>query len=136
MSQENVEIVRRMYETWNRGGRDAASDLAERDFADDFELTFKVGPQAGTHKGRAQAEAALDDLLAGFDSWRFESLEFTESGDQVVVTVNNLIRPKGGTSGEFGYRNGAVWTIRDGTIVSLVGYPTPEEALEAVGRSE
>jgi hypothetical protein len=31
MSEENVEILRRMYNTWNRSGRDAAFDLADRD---------------------------------------------------------------------------------------------------------
>ena len=63
-------------------------------------------------------------------------MELIESGDQVVAVVNNRLRPKGGTSGEFEYRNGFIWTFRDGMIVSVVGYPSPEEALEAAGLSE
>jgi ketosteroid isomerase-like protein len=65
-----------------------------------------------------------------------EPLEFLESEDRVVVIVRNRLRPKGGTGGEFEYRNGHIWTIRDGTIMSLVGYPNPEDALEAAGLSE
>jgi hypothetical protein len=42
-------------------------------------------------------------------------------------------RPKGGTRGEFAYRNGIIFTIRSGMVLSMVGYPTPEEALEAAG---
>ncbi len=80
--------------------------------------------------------AVLSDLTAGFDAWIAEPLEFAESGDQVVVVVKNRLRPKGGTGGEFEYRNGFIWTIRDGTILSVVGYPNPEAALEAAGLSE
>jgi hypothetical protein len=54
-------------------------------------------------------------------------MDFFESGDQVVVAVNNRLRPKGGTAGEFAYRNASVFTIRNGTVVSVVGYPTPED---------
>jgi ketosteroid isomerase-like protein len=63
-------------------------------------------------------------------------MDFFESGDQVVAVVNNRLRPKGGTAGEFAYRNGSVFTFRDGAILSMVGYPTPEGALAAAGLSE
>ena len=53
-----------------------------------------------------------------------------------MVVVKNRLRPKGGTGGEFEYRNGFIWTIRDGTILSVVGYPNPEAALKAAGLSE
>ena len=53
-----------------------------------------------------------------------------------MVTHHNRLRPMGGDGGELEYRNGFVYTISDGLIVSAVGYPTPEEALEAAGLSE
>jgi ketosteroid isomerase-like protein len=132
MSQENVEIVRRIYDAMNRNDWDAAF----RDAHPDFEATFKEGPRAGTHRGRETLQEVADDLRAGFESWVSEPLQLIESGDQVVAIVNNRLRPKGGTRGEFEYRNGHIWTIRDGMVVSLVGFPTPEEALEAAGLSE
>ena len=134
MSQENVEIVRRLYDTAHKTGWDDV--IASPVIHDDAELTFKVGPQAGTHKGREQVRAAFNDILEGFETWIVEPLELIESGDRVVAIINNRLRPKGGTSGEFEYRNGFVWTLRDGRIRSVVGYPTPEEALEAAGLSE
>jgi ketosteroid isomerase-like protein len=127
MSQENVEILRRAYDAASRGDWDAGL----RDAHPDFEATFQAGPQAGTHRGREQIIGVLSDVTAGFDAWITEPLEFFESGDEVVVVVRNRLRPKGGTGGEFEYRNGHIWTIRDGTILSLVGYPNAEEALEA-----
>jgi ketosteroid isomerase-like protein len=134
MSQENVEVVRRVYDTADKKGWDAA--IASPVIHDDAELTFKAGPQAGTHKGREQVRAVFNDLLGGFETWVVEPLELIESGDQVVAIINNRFRPRGGTSGEFEYRNGSVWTIRDGTVRSVVGYPTPEAALEAAGLRE
>ncbi len=134
MSQENVEIVRRLFDTIVQSGWDAA--FVSGDIHQDCELTFKSGPRSGTHKGLQQVQAVIADLQGGFETWTVELLEVIESGDQVVAIVDNRLRPKGGTSGEFGYRNGSVWTIRDGMILSMVGYPTPEQALEAAGLPE
>jgi ketosteroid isomerase-like protein len=131
MSQENVEIVRHIYDAdpgdWDEVFRYAAPDL---------EVTFQAGPNAGTHRGREEVQAVLEDGAAGFEFWISDPVEFFESGDRIVVIVDNRLRPKGGTSGEFEFRNGHIWTIRDGLVVSMVGYPTPEEALEAAGLSE
>jgi ketosteroid isomerase-like protein len=132
MSQENVEIVRRIYDAGNRGDWDAGF----RDTAPDLEVTFKAGPNAGTHRGREALESVFRDMLSGFDFWIMEPVEFRESGDQVVVVVDHRLRPKGGTSGEFEFRNGHVWTIREGAVLSMVGFETSEGALEAAGLSE
>lgn len=129
MSQEQVEILRRVYEAGNRGDWDEAL----RHVHPDVEVVFQAGPNAGKHRGHEEAKAVLSDLTAAFDAWIMEPVELFEDRDQVVVIVNNRLRPKGGTGGEFAYRNGHIWTIRDGIILSLVGYPNPEEALEAAG---
>jgi len=131
MSQENIEIVRRVYEV---GTGDLGSAL--RDAHPNCEFTFKAGPNAGTYQGLEEAQAVLADLTAGFDAWITEPLEFLDSGDRVVAIIRNRLRPLGGTGGEFEYRNGHVWTIRDGMIVSFVGFPNPKEALDAVGMAE
>jgi len=132
MSQQNVQIVRRIYDALNRED----SDAVFRNTHPDFEVTFKEGPRGGTHRGRDALQGVADDLRAGFRSSIFEPMDFFESGDQVVVVVNNRLRPKGGTAGEFAYRNASVFTIRNGEVVSVVGYPTPEDALEAAGLRE
>ena len=53
MSQENVEIVRRVYEAANRSDWDAAFRAAHPE----FEATFQRGPFAGTHRGREAVQA-------------------------------------------------------------------------------
>jgi len=62
----------------------------------------------------------------------FEPEEFLENGDQVVVLVTRRARPKGG-SADIVVRNGPLWTVRDGTILSMKSFPDPEKALEAAG---
>ena len=48
MSQENVEVVRRVYDALNHGDWDAVF----RDMHPDFEMTTQRGPSAGTRRGR------------------------------------------------------------------------------------
>ena len=52
-----------------------------------------------------------------------------------MAIVKNRMRPKG-TDVEFETRNGHLWTIRDGTILSLEGFPNANGALEAAGLRE
>ncbi|MCD6016552.1 MAG: hypothetical protein K0R88_2636 [Solirubrobacterales bacterium] len=98
-------------------------------------MTFQRGPNAGTYRGRERLQAMILDQRAAFDAWIMEPLEVRESGEQVVVIVRNRLRPKG-SSAELEFRNGHIWTIQDGTILSLVAFPSPEEALETAGLSE
>jgi ketosteroid isomerase-like protein len=126
MSQENVEIVRRVYGAVTRSDWDAAFRAAHPE----FEATFQRGPFAGTHRGREVVQALLTDQRAAFDSWIAEPLEIHDSGDQVVVIIRTRLRPKG-SSAEFETRNGHLWTVRDGEVLSLVSFPSPEQALEA-----
>ena len=65
----------------------------------------------------------------------WEPEEFFEGGDQIVVFIKIRSRPKGGNV-DMEVRVGNVWTIRDGTILSLQTFPVHEEALEAAGLSE
>jgi uncharacterized protein len=131
MSQENVEIVRSIYEAFNRGDWDAAY----RDQRPDVELTTPPGPNAGTYRGRQECQGFWEEMLTAFDAWSAEPEEFFERGDQIAVVVRGRTRPKGSTA-EIENRTGNLWTIRDGAVVSLRLFAKPEEALEAAGLSE
>jgi ketosteroid isomerase-like protein len=128
MSQENVEIVRRVYGGLNHGDWDAVF----RDTHPDFQMTTQRGPEAGTHRRREAVQGFGEDYIAAFDKMVFEPEEFLENGDQVVVLVTRRARPKGG-SADIVVRNGHLWTVRDGTILSMKSFPDPEKALEAAG---
>ena len=132
MSQENVEIVRSIYEAFNRGDWDAVY----RDFAGDVEMTTPPrGLDAGIFRGRKEAQAYWEDFFRPYEAVTTEPVEFFESGDQLLVFIKTRARPKG-SSAEVEFGTGHLWTIRDGTVVSLRIFPEREKALKAAGLRE
>ena len=131
MSEENAEIVRSIYESFNRGDWEAMTRLAHPE----FEATLARGPNEGTHRGRDSIRAIIQDQRAAFDAWSIEVEQVFASGDQVLALTMSRIRPKG-IDAELEIRNGMLWTVGDGVAVSMRGFPNPDDALEAAGFSE
>jgi ketosteroid isomerase-like protein len=131
MSQENFEIVRSIYEAFNRRDSDAAFATCVRY----FELTTPPGINAGTYRGREESQGYLEDLISAFEEWTSQPEELIESGDQVAVVVRTRARPNI-SSTEIEIRTGHLWTIRDGMVVSMRMFPKPDQALEAAGLRE
>ena len=132
MSQENVEIVRQVYDAFNRSDWDAVY----RDLHPDFEMTTPArGLDAGIFRGREEGQGYWEDFFRPYEAVTVEPVEFFESGDQLVVFLETRLRPRG-SSAEIEVRTGNLWTIRDGTVVSLRIFPEREEALEAAGLRE
>jgi ketosteroid isomerase-like protein len=131
MSQENVEIVRSVYEAANRGDWEGVF----RDLDPGFELTTPAGLDAGVYRGRDECQGFWEEMLTAFEGYSLQPEEFLETGDQVVVVVKSRLRPKG-SSGDIERRTASVWTLREGKAVSAGIFRNPKEALEAVGLSE
>ncbi|MGC1799317.1 MAG: nuclear transport factor 2 family protein [Solirubrobacterales bacterium] len=130
MSEENVEIVRSIYEAVNRKDWDAAF----RDQRPDVELITPPGIRAGTYRGREEVQGYFEEWLTPFDEWSVLPEEFAESGDQVVAVLRLRAQPKG-SKAEIDIRTGQLWTLRDGKTLSCRIFPKPADALEAAGLS-
>jgi ketosteroid isomerase-like protein len=128
VSSENVDIVRRAYEAIARGDWDAAFSFTHPDFS----MTTKRGPRAGTHRGREEVQDFGEDYIGAFDDFAMEPEEFHESGDHVVAVVKRRARPEGGSI-DIEVRNGHLFTLREGQILSLESFPDPKDALAAIG---
>jgi ketosteroid isomerase-like protein len=132
MSQENVEVLRRGYEAWNRGDRNLAFESLEPE----FELQLpEGGMNVGSFQGREGVTKLFEDYLEVFDSFRMEPEEFFEADDRIVVFVRTPARGKG-SGVEVEFRPAHVWTMRAGKAVRLEVFPERKKALEAVGLSE
>jgi ketosteroid isomerase-like protein len=131
MSEENVEMIRSIYEPLNRGDWGAVF----RDAHPEVEITTQRGLTAGTYRGQEAVRKQFQDLLGPFETWTIEPEEFFDAGDQVVAFVKVRSRPSGG-SVDMEIRNGHLWTIREGTIRAVKTFAVREEALEAVGLAE
>jgi uncharacterized protein len=131
MSQENVEIVRRGYEYFNRTG--------EADFSDfDPEIVYDVSRRVFDplvyhgHEGVREFLALIREQWA---SMRLEPQEFVDRGDKVVVSVRLV--GVGKESGVETTANAAhLWTFREGKIVRQTVFQTMAEALETAGLRE
>ena len=131
MSQENVELVRRVYEAFNRRDWEAAFAETHPDFA----MTTQRGIDAGTRRSRQEIQSFLQDYAGAFEGSAAEPDEFVENGDRLVAIVTRRSRPKGGDV-DIVVRNGHLWTIRDGKIASMKSFPDPQAAIDALGRPD
>jgi ketosteroid isomerase-like protein len=137
MSEENVEIVRRLYDA------DERADLATVYSILDEEIEWDMarGPYA---------ELGLDAIYRGHEGvrkfWRewfsvwgrveFSYDEFIDAGEKVLVVLRQRMRGK--LSGIELSMDSYVqaWTLSEGKVVRMEFFPTREEALEVAGLSE
>jgi ketosteroid isomerase-like protein len=132
MSQENVELVRRIYEAVNRGELDTANSYVHPEI--EFH-TYAQSPEAGVYRGKEAVLKYNRDLFAQFESIRFDVDELVDAGDRVVVVTTQHAVPKGGRQ-EMNVHVAEVWVVRDGLLAGRRSYSTRAEALEAVGIQE
>jgi ketosteroid isomerase-like protein len=125
MSLENVEVVRRAYDSLARRDWDGLWADAHTD----FELHTQL---AGSYRGQEQAQRFAEDRFAAFESFTIEPEEFFETDDRVVVFVTQCAQPKG-ASALIEIKTGDVWTLRHGKVLTLETFPQREKALEAAG---
>ena len=81
MSQENVEIVHRVYDVLNR--RDWEGVF--RDAHPDFEMTTQRGPTAGTRRGQEVVQGFVEEYMGSFENLIWEPEQFFDGGNQIVV---------------------------------------------------
>ena len=130
MSQENVDIVRRAWETWERGDLTGWLDLVSDDL-----VTRRVGLDNATFQGKEGFLEQASEWSEGFAAWSVAAQEFIDAGDQVVV--RNQQTARGDASGvpiemDFWF----VHTVSQGKIVRVDMFVNEREALKAVGLRE
>ena len=132
MSQENVEIVYRVVDAWNRGDIDAFLSL----FDPECEVVFSPEvPEPGPFHGHAELRQWVEGFLAAWESHRAEVVEVMEAGIWIVSVLH--IAGRGSGSGvDLDETDTHVFTIREGRIARWQNFNTRAEALEAAGLSE
>ena len=129
MSQDNVEIVRRVYERWGIGDFRAGTELYDPWVV--FVLR-KEFPDAGAYLAPEGIRKYMLGFLEGWDHAVIEGEEFIAAGDSVVVRVHQQAAGKqSGTPVDMRYFQ--VWTFRGGTVIRIESVRGREEALDAAG---
>jgi ketosteroid isomerase-like protein len=122
MSEQNVELVRRIYDAWRR--EESARDLIAAD-VEYVNPSYAVEP--GTRRGRRSFAVVRDT----YDDFELDIERYVDAGEEDVVVLARY-RGSGRVSGvpvegEHGY----VWTVKDGLAVRFQWFQSHREALEA-----
>jgi len=134
MSQENVEVVRRLREALN--ARDLDRYYCEF-FDPDVEWRTSVeDPDAAIHRGLQAYKRYVEQWIENFDGLHADVEEYIDVGDDRVFTWCRYTG-RGRTSGApADWYLAIIFTIRDGKVVRGEEYFDRNEALEAAGLSE
>ena len=127
MSQQNVELVRSIHVLW--GEDESARHLIDPD------LEY-VNPPYAVESGTRHSRGALFKVREVYPDFRLEPERFVDAGENVVVIGTVRGTASAGSGIEAQWRQGYVWTVRDGRAVRFRWFNDPKEALEAVGLQE
>src|SRR3954449_3209021 len=93
MSQENVEVVRRLYGALSRQDIEAALDECDDDMEHDWSRS--VGPWKGIYRGRDEIRAMWISFREAVEEAAFELQEVNQVEPQVIAMVAVRIRGRG-----------------------------------------
>lgn len=122
MSAENVDLVRRIYVAWDAGG--SARELIDPDME-------YVNPPYAVESGVKRGRKTLGAIRDVYPDFRFEPEEYRDVGEDVVVI--GMARGTAASGVRAQWRQGYVWTIRDGRAVRFQWFSDPAEAVQAAG---
>ncbi len=130
MSQENVEVVRAVFEAWNAGDMDAYRELYDPDA---IMRMAENWPEPGPYFGREAIMREFEQLRQAWDADAAEPIsDFIDVGDRVAV---RHIWRGAGHGPEAAVELTGVWTVRKGRILAAEYFRDYAEALEALGLS-
>ncbi len=113
MSEENVEIVRRVYEGWARG--DFSGGEA---FHPDVEFEMVDWPHPARSRGVPEMRRTWQTTLSAWDDFRATPDAVIDFGHNVLVL--NSIRARGkGSGADVSAQTATVWTLDAGKVVRL-----------------
>jgi ketosteroid isomerase-like protein len=125
MSEKNVELVRSIYDAWER--EESAADF----IAEDIEY---VNPSYAVEPGTRRGRKSFRVIRETYGDFKIKVERYIDAGEQVVVLAQYKGSGQGSgvpVSGEHGY----VWTVSDGQAVRFQWFQSHGEALEAAGQA-
>jgi ketosteroid isomerase-like protein len=132
VSQENVEVVRRMYDAYARGEFELSLSYLDSE----IEFSQPAGePGAGTYFGHEGVAQALASWTGAWDNYRVEVEELVDFDEHVLARTRHHGRGKG-SGADTELRIFQLWTLRHDKIVRARMYYDEADALEATGLRE
>jgi ketosteroid isomerase-like protein len=131
MSQENVEIVRSLFDAWNAGDMDAIRQACDPAI---IVRSPEGWPEPGPYFGRDAVMREIAQLRETFHSdWQELTSDPVQVGDRVAVrTVWHGV----GSGPELRQESTPVLTVRNSRVFQIEFFADHAEALKAVGLAE
>jgi ketosteroid isomerase-like protein len=135
MSEESVEIVRRVYEHWDRGDYASVALFMTPD-VEFARYGAALGSLQGEWRGFDEIRTALAEYLTAWEDIRNTPDDIIDlGGDRVLVLDRQTGRGKtSGVAAE--HEMASLFTLRERKIVRIEAYWDRAEALKAAGLSE
>ena len=131
MAQENVEIVRAVFDAWNAGDMDAVRELYDPDV---IVRTVEDWPEPGPYVGREAVMHWFGQMRETWDAGTVEPIsDFIDAGDRVAL---RYIWRGAGHGPDMNMELTLVFTMRKGRIFYQEFFWDHAEALETLGLSE
>ena len=135
MSQENVEVVRRGYEAFNRRDLRALAELSHEDL-EFTSVMAAVDAGGAAYRGSQTWTSYFAAMDQTWEEWRAEDFEAFDAGGDRVAAVFRLTGRGKHSGAPVERKIGLVYRIRDGQLWRMRSYLDPTEALEAAGLRE
>jgi ketosteroid isomerase-like protein len=132
MSQENVELARRLVEWFN--ARDV--DAVQAHSTDDVEIVpLRAAIEDTVYRGPGAAAAFAADSDESWEELRFDAEALRDAGERVLA-IGELSARARGTGAEVSARLAMLFAFRGDRLSKARSYTDVEDALEAAGLSE
>ncbi len=128
MSEENVAIVRKIYDAYLSGNYDAA--FAAIDPKVEFDGSAR--PEGNVYYGHHGVAEALRTWSGTWEVWRLEVENIFDAGDKVVAVERQSGRGRG-SGVPLVQHTATVFSFRDGKVVRMKWFSTPEAGRRAAG---
>jgi ketosteroid isomerase-like protein len=141
VSQENVEIMRRVLEDFQAGMErgDPGAWFDSEAVADDYEWTFETDAVLGegtlVWRGREGFVEFMRGWTEDFEGWSI-SVELIDAGDDRVVGLTHQSATGKGSGVPVEADVGQVYELEDGRLARTRNYLSHAKALEAAGLEE
>ena len=135
MSQENVEIVRELLESFDARTHSHAFEVYDPDIEWDASRHPALD-LAGVYRGHEGVREFWRGWLSAWETISFEVVDLVDAGDKVAAVIHQRNRGRA-TGMEVDVAPYAlVFTFQQGKVIRWCIYPDIAEALEALGLSE
>jgi ketosteroid isomerase-like protein len=129
VSEQNVEVVRRLFELYGSGGLEAA--LAVMDEEIEIVIPPTMSAEPDTYRGHDGARRYFAGFEGMLEDVSYEALELIPEGEHVLVRAR--LGGRGASSGlEVDLESVVVHTVEGGKITRIVPHPDLESARDAL----